>query len=124
MEVMKMASEPNEQDPARPEKLPYADYQEVLSALPNAELLGALDLTLLELERRLYRYAHIGPELLAMADEGLVLTVRARARLGQALSSAQHAEGHLQLVGVGEWKPTSTRPAWNTDPRVSEGEDA
>jgi len=119
-----MTSESNEQEPAGPEKLPYADYQEVLSALPNAELLGALDLTLLELEKRLYRYAHLGPELLAMADEGLVLTVRARARLGQALSSAQHAEGHLQLVGVGEWKPTSTRPAWNTDPRVSEGEDA
>ena len=117
-----MASEPNEREPDGPEKLPYPDYREVLSALPNAELLGAMDLTLLELEKRLYRYAHIGPELLAMADEGLVLTVRARARLGQALSSAQHAEGHLQLVGVGEWKPTSTRPAWNTDPRVSEGE--
>jgi hypothetical protein len=52
------------------------------------------------------------------------LAVRARARLGQGLSSAQHAEGHLQLVGVGEWKPTSTRPSWDTDPRVSEGEDA
>jgi hypothetical protein len=123
MEVMKMASEPNEREPGGPEKLPYADYQEVLSALPNAELLGALDLTLLELEKRLYRYAHLGPELVAMADEGLVLAVRARARLGQALSAAQHAEGHLQLVGVGEWKPTSTRPAWNTDPRVSEGEE-
>jgi hypothetical protein len=24
---------------------------------------------------------------------------------------------------VGEWNPTSTRPAWNTDPRVSEGEE-
>jgi len=124
MEVTKMASESNDREPEGPEKLPYADFQEVLSALPNAELLGAIDLTLLELERRLYRYAHLGPELLAMADEGLVLTVRARARLGQALSSAQHTEGHLQLVGVGEWKPTSTRPAWNTDPRVSEGEDA
>jgi hypothetical protein len=123
-EVIKMSSEPNELGPAGPDKLPYADYQEVLSALPNAELLNALDLTLLELEKRLYRYAHLGPELLAMADEGLVLAVRARARLGQALSSAQHAEGHLQLVGVGEWKPTSTRPSWDTDPRVSEGEDA
>ena len=36
-------------------KLPYADYQEVLSALPNAELLNTLDLTLLELKKRLYR---------------------------------------------------------------------
>jgi hypothetical protein len=119
-----MGSEPNERKPAGPNELPYADYQEVLSVLPNAELLSALDLALLELEKRLYRYAHLGPELLEMADEGLVLAVRARARLGQALSSAQHAEGHLQLVGVGEWKPTSTRPSWDTDPRVSEGEDA
>jgi hypothetical protein len=122
-EVVKMASEPNELGPVDPDNLPYPDYREVLSALPNAELLNALDLTLLELEKRLYRYAHLGPELLEMANEGLVLAVRSRARLGQALSSAQHAEGHLQLVGVGEWKPTSTRPAWNTDPRVSEGEE-
>jgi hypothetical protein len=122
-EVMKMASEPNEPGPVDPDDLPYPDYREVLSALPNAELLNALDLTLLELEKRLYRYAHLGPELLEMANEGLVLAVRSRARLGQALSSAQHAEGHLQLVGVGEWNPTSTRPAWNTDPRVSEGEE-
>ncbi len=123
-EVMKMASEPNEFGPIDPANLPYPDYREVLAALPNAELLNALDLTLLELEKRLYRYAHLGPELLEMANEGLVLAVRSRARLGQALSSAQHAEGHLQLVGVGEWKPTSTRPSWDTDPRVSEGEDA
>lgn len=82
-----------------------------------------MDLALLELEKRLYRYAHVGPELLEMADEGLVLAVRAKARLGQALSSAQHTEGHLQLVGVGEWSPTSTRPSWDTDPRLSEEED-
>ncbi len=36
-----------------------------------------------------------------MADEGLVLAVRSKARLGQVLSSAQHAESHLQVVGVG-----------------------
>jgi hypothetical protein len=53
-----------------------------------------------------------------------VLAVKARARLGQALYSAQHAEGHLQLVGVGEWKPTSTRPTWNTEPRLTDEEDA
>jgi hypothetical protein len=118
-----MAPEPNEHGSVDPDNLPYPDYQEVLSALPNAELLNALDFTLLELEKRLYRYAHLGPELLEMANEGLVLAVRSRARLGQALSSAQHAEGHLQLVGVGEWKPTSTRPSWDTDPRVGEGEE-
>jgi hypothetical protein len=118
-----MVPEPNEAGPYEPNKLPYADYREVLSGLSNAELLNALDLALLELEKRLYRYAHLGPELLEMADEGLVLAVRARARLGQALSAAQHAEGHLQLVGVGEWKPTSTRPSWDTDPRLSEEED-
>jgi hypothetical protein len=107
---------PNEE----PDLLHYADYQRVLSGLSNPELLSALDLALLELEKRLLRYAKVGPEVLEMADEGLVLAVRARARLGQALSSAQHAEGHLQIVGVGEWKPTSTRPAWNTEPRLSE----
>jgi hypothetical protein len=117
-----MAAEPNEGNPLEP-KGPVPDFEEALSNLTNAELLSALDLALLELEKRLYRYAHVGPEVLAMADEGLVLAVRARARLGQGLSSAQHAEGHLQLVGVGEWKPTSTRPSWDTDPRVSEGED-
>jgi hypothetical protein len=96
------------------------DFEEALSNLTNPELLRALDLALLELEKRLYRYAHVGPELLQMADEGLVLAARAKARLGQALSSAQHAESHLQIVGVGEWRPTSTRPAWNTEPRIGE----
>ncbi len=116
--------ESNDQEPLEPENLPFPDFQQVLTALPNPELLNALDLTLLELERRLMRYAHVGPELLEMADEGLVLAVRARARLAQALSSAQHTEGHLQVVGVGEWKPTSTRPAWNTEPRLSDEENA
>ena len=119
-----MPSEPNEPAPREPNDLPYPDLQQVLSALPNPELLSALDLTLLELEKRLSRYAHVGPEVLEMANEGLVLAVRARARLGQALSAAQHAEGHLQLVGVGEWQPTSIRPSWDTDPRLSEEEDA
>ncbi|MDQ3965078.1 MAG: hypothetical protein M3246_01280 [Actinomycetota bacterium] len=119
-----MVPEPNEQEPLEPSNLPTPDFEQALSNLSNAELLSALDLALLELEKRLYHYAHVGPELLQMADEGLVLAVRARARLGQALSSAQHAEGHLQVVGVGEWKPTSTRPAWNTDPRLSKEEDA
>jgi hypothetical protein len=71
----------------------------------------------------LYRYPHVGSELLEMADEGLVLAMRAKARLEQALSSAQHVEGHLQLVGIGDWSPTSTRPSWDTDPHLSE-EDA
>jgi hypothetical protein len=43
-------------------------------------------------------------------------------RLGQALSAAQHGEGHLQVVGVGDWKPTSTRPAWNAEPGLTEEE--
>jgi hypothetical protein len=109
--------EPQEEPSAA---LPFADYREVLCGLSNAELLAAVDLNLLELEKRLLHYAKVGPELLDMADEGLVLAVRARARLSQALSSAQHAEGHLQIVGVGEWKPTSTRPTWNTEPRLTE----
>ena len=110
------------EEPLEAENLPYEDYQQVLSKLSNAELLGALDLALLELEKRLLHYAKVGPELLEMADEGLVLAIRARARLSQALSSAQHAEGHLQIVGVGEWKPTSTRPTWNTEPRLNSQE--
>ncbi|MDQ3833297.1 MAG: hypothetical protein M3315_06620 [Actinomycetota bacterium] len=109
--------EPQEEPSAA---LPFADYREVLCGLSNAELLAAVDLNLLELEKRLLHYAKVGPELLDMADEGLVLAVRARARLSQALSSAQHAEGHLQIVGVGEWKPTSIRPTWNTEPRLTE----
>jgi hypothetical protein len=44
----------------------------------------------------------------------------AKARLGQALSAAQHAERHLQVVGVGEWKPFGSRPAWNAEPRLAE----
>ena len=118
-----MAPESNEREPLEPDKLPVPDFQQALTTLSNPELLSALDLTLLELEKRLMRYAHVGPELLQMADEGLLLAVRARARLAQALSSAQHTEGHLQVVGVGEWKPTSTRPAWNTEPRLSEEEE-
>lgn len=118
-----MVPESNDHDPLESNELPAPDYEQALSNLSNAELLSALDLALLELEKRLYRYAHVGPELLEMADEGLVLAVRAKARLGQALSSAQHTEGHLQLVGVGEWSPTSTRPSWDTDPRLSEEED-
>jgi hypothetical protein len=118
-----MVPEPNDQEePMEPNDLPTPDYEQALANLYNADLLAALDLALLELEKRLYRYAHVGPELLQMADEGLVLAVRAKARLGQALSSAQHAEGHLQLVGVGDWSPTSTRPSWDTDPRLSEEE--
>ncbi len=74
---------------------------------------------LLELEKRLFRYARVGPELLEMADEGLVLAARAAARLSQAQSSAAHAVGHLQIVGVGEWSPKSTNPSWSHDPRVT-----
>ena len=106
------------------EQQPLPDFEEALEALPNAELLTALDLVLLELERRLLRYARTGHELLEMADEGLVLAVRAGARLGQAQSSAAHTAGHLQVVGIGEWSPTSTQPGWSNDPRAtSEGEE-
>ena len=98
-----MVPEPDEQrEPLKPEE-PVPDYQQALSNLSNPELLSALDLALLE-----------------MADEGLVLAARAKARLGQALSAAQHSQGHLQVVGVGDWQPTSTRPSWNAEPRLTE----
>jgi hypothetical protein len=90
-----------------------------LDALPNDELLDIVDETLVELERRLLRYAKVGHELIDMANEGLVLAVRAAARLQQAHSSAQHAVGHLQVVGVGRWAPTSTSPSWRDDPRIT-----
>jgi hypothetical protein len=117
-----MAPEPP--DPQEESREPVPDYQQALSNLSNPELLSALDLALLELEKRLFRYAKVGPELLEMADEGLVLAARAKARLGQSLSAAQHTEGHLQVVGVGESQPTRTPPSWNAEPRLtSEGEE-
>ncbi len=78
-----------------------AGLDRAVAELPNAELLSALDLVLLELEKRLLRYARLGPDILDMADEGLVLAVRCGARLRQAQSSVSHATGHLQVVGVG-----------------------
>src|SRR5829696_7856442 len=116
-------SESNEHQSPDPNELPVPDFEKALGALSNPELLSALDLTLLELEKRLFRYAKVGPELLEMADEGLVLAARAKARLGQSLSAAQHTEGHLQVVGVGVWRPTSTRPSWNAEPRLPGSED-
>jgi hypothetical protein len=95
------------------------DFEQAIARLPNEDLLAGLDLMLLELERRLLRYATTGPELLDMADEGLVLAARAAARLRQAQSSAGHTAGHLQVVGVGSWAPRSTNPAWSDDPRVT-----
>ena len=108
--------------PGEPRR-PADEARDLVSGLPNDDLLEALDSVLLELERRLLNYARIGPEILEMANEGLVLAVRAGARLGQAQSSATHAAGHLQLVGVGDWKPTSTRPGWSDDPRVKDDAD-
>jgi hypothetical protein len=100
-----------------------ADENTGLRALMNGDLLTQLDLLLLELEKRLYRYAVSGPELVHIADEGLLLAVRSRARLTQALASAQHTERHLQVVGVGQWQPTGTGHAWTADPRVLEEDD-
>jgi hypothetical protein len=101
------------------EREPMGSFEEALPGLSNAELLSLLDQVLLELERRLLRYARAGPELLEMAEEGLVLAVRARARLAQAISATSHSQGHLQVLGVGEWSPTTTNPSWSDDPRVT-----
>ncbi len=99
-----------------------AGLREAVRDLPNAELLAAVDAVLLELEKRMLHYAKVGPQMVAMADEGLALTVRAGSRLGQAQSAASHATGHLQVVGVGEWRPRSTNPTWSDDSRVQDGE--
>ena len=45
--------------------LPLPDGQQATQYLV---LLSAMDLALLELEKRLFRYAKVGPELLEMAD--------------------------------------------------------
>jgi hypothetical protein len=99
------------------------DLPSELRRLSNEELLTVLDQVLLELERRLFRYAHVGAELQQMADEGLLLSSRSAARLAQAQSAAGHTQGHLQVVGVGDWSPRSTRPSWSDDPRVQTSED-
>jgi hypothetical protein len=112
-----MASEP-EGERLQPSSS-VGDFGAVLADLANPELLSALDLVLVELERRLLRYARIGGELLPMADEGLLLAVRAGARLNQAQSAASHTAGHLQVVGIGEWSPSSTNPRWNDDRRIT-----
>lgn len=91
-----------------------------LEALTNAELLATLDATLVQLERRLLRYAQVGGELLQMSDEGLILAARAGARLAQAQSAVNHARSHLQVLGVGSWKPAGTRLSWEADPRVTD----
>jgi hypothetical protein len=49
-----MAPEPNEREPFGPEG-PVPDFEEALSNLTNPDLLSALDIALLELEKRLYR---------------------------------------------------------------------
>src|SRR5215470_10247448 len=93
-----------------------------LPQLGNEQLLACLDLVLLEAERRLLRYARRGPEILEMADEGLVFAVRSGARLRQAQSAAAHCAGHLQVLGVGNWSPRSTNPGWASDPRLTASE--
>jgi hypothetical protein len=105
-------------DPGYPSADHPVDLAEQLPSLANPQLLETLDTVLLELERRLLRYAQVGHQLQQMADEGLVLSARAAARLGQAQSSAIHTQGHLQVVGVGGWRPTSTQPGWGDDPRL------
>ena len=45
------------QEAPHPNEEPVPDFQQALSNLSNAELLSAVDLALLELEKRLYRYA-------------------------------------------------------------------
>jgi hypothetical protein len=97
--------------------------RESLGGLANHDLLMCLDMVLVELERRLLHYARVGGQALPMADEGLVLATRTAARLRQTQSATGHAAGHLQIVGVGDWRPSSTNPSWSDDPRVSGDDD-
>jgi hypothetical protein len=99
-------SESNEHQSPDPNEPPVPNFEAALVALSNPELLSALDLALLELEKRLFRYAKVGPELLEMADDsdntfpksglgGLGFVCQGRAGLfrGPALP-------HYSLVGV------------------------
>ena len=63
--------ENSEREPSDPHTPPVPGFTEALNVLSNPELLSALDLTLLELEKRLLSYARGGPEVLAMADGGI-----------------------------------------------------
>jgi hypothetical protein len=65
----------------REDEQPSGAFPVGLSERSNAELLAVLDGVLVELERRLLRCARSGPEILDMADEGLVLSVRSATRL-------------------------------------------
>ena len=90
--------ENSEREPSDPHTPPVPGFTEALNVLSNPELLSALDLTL-ELEKRLLSYA-LGEDrrFWRWLTEGLVLAVRTRARLEQAVISAQHTEGHLQIA--------------------------
>ncbi len=78
----------------------------------------------MKLGKQLLHYAKAGADFLEMADEGRVLALRARARLGQVLSSAQHAEGHLQIDSRGRGVGAQEHPPYlESEPRVAE-EDA
>jgi hypothetical protein len=71
MEVLeKTAHEEAPHPKEEPKGEPVPNFEQALSNLSNPELLSALDLAFLELEKRLFRYAKVGPELLEMADEG------------------------------------------------------
>jgi hypothetical protein len=108
------------QEEPHPKEQPVPDFEVALSKLSNPELLSALDLALLELEKRLFRYAKVGPELLEMADEGLVLAARAKARLGQSLSAAQHTEDTCRWLGWASGVPPARAPL-GTPSRASLG---
>ena len=106
-------------DPPEKQNAEHLRPREIsLTTLTNDALLAWLDQVLLEVERRLLQYAQSGAQLQAMADEGLLLATRAGARLRQSQSAATHAAGHLQVVGIGDWRPRSTNPGWSDDPRV------
>jgi len=99
-----MAQEESPHPKEEPTGEPVPDYQQALS---NPELLSALDLALLELEKRLFRYAKVGPELLEMADEGLVLAARARARLERDMNLG---ENRIEMrIPRSAWVPRDLR---------------
>ena len=73
-------------------------------------------------EKRLFRYAKVGPELLEMADEGLVLAARAKAKVNGREDIAPFA---LRVTMVfrpegGTWKVVHRHADPITSPQPAE----
>lgn len=88
---------------------PAPDFNEALAALSNPELLSTLDLTLLELEKRLLHYPRVGdPEVLEMAKvRGKVCMHGGFRSLGQKISATRLRSAVLRFAVYPHPSPSS-----------------